>query len=57
MEEQLVYEGKIGRGLQQFEVDALSQEQLGQLYQLQQEANNPSISKQSKKENEPDDKL
>ena len=57
MEEQFIVEGKIdGRGLQQSEVDSLSQEQLGQLYQLQQEAVNPGSSKISIDKNEPDDK-
>ena len=61
MEEQFIFEGKIaGRGLQQTEVDSLSQEQLGQLYQLQQEAINPGSSKLSidnnNNNNEPVDK-
>ncbi|XP_066921539.1 succinate dehydrogenase assembly factor 3, mitochondrial-like [Clytia hemisphaerica] len=42
MEEQFISEGKIGRNLNQNEVNLLSQEQLGQLYQLQQEATNPT---------------
>lgn len=57
MEEQFIFEGKIdGRSLQQSEVDSLTQEQLGQLYQLQQEAVNPGSSKISIDKNEPDDK-
>ena len=61
MEEQFIFEGKIaGRGLQQTEVDSLSQEQLGQLYQLQLEAINPGSSKLSidknNNNNEPVDK-
>ena len=42
MEEQFISEGKIGRNLNQNEVNSLSQEQLGQLYELQQEATKPT---------------
>lgn len=37
----------LGRDLQKEQVDALSQEQLGQLFQLQQETLQPSHSKET----------